>query len=163
MIPSKQSSGLDLMKPREIQSFEAAIAEILESVGHAYAAEEMGLSESMLRKWSDPDEPKLPNLSQALRLDSLYRSLFPGAPENAPLAQRWLFALRAENLPARDAGAPAIEVLGVTSTVGRIAEALREALADGSLNATEREMLRTAIKDARTSIDDLAAAIDRAS
>jgi|GEM_PF-1337922 len=159
---SKQLKGLDMPKHRQLFSFEAALMELLEAVGHEVAAGELGRSASLLRKWADPDRTQRPSLEQGLALDSLYIEVQKVPAERAPLAAQWLRCLRVKSTGQSDAKALPDEMLGVAAGVGALATTVREAIADGRLDAGEREALRLAIRDLRRNLDDVAAAIDHA-
>ena len=60
------------MKLRNPRDFAAAITQIRSALGEAACAEIVGRSASLIRKWSDPDHPALPNIAQALLLDSAF-------------------------------------------------------------------------------------------
>lgn len=60
------------MKIRPARSFEKAIQFIIARLGEERAAEAVGRSTSLMRKWSDQDNDALPSLKQALALDRAF-------------------------------------------------------------------------------------------
>lgn len=72
------------MKPRSPKTFAAAVTRIKAVLGESTCAEIVDRSESLIRKWADPDHESQPSLSQAVALDSAYVSSGRGDP---PLLQ----------------------------------------------------------------------------
>ena len=69
------------MKLRRPGTLSAAITEIKFKLTEATCAGIVERSESLVRKWADPDDPALPNLRQSLLLDVEYvRAGFGEAP-----------------------------------------------------------------------------------
>lgn len=60
------------MKTRSARSFESAITSIIEAIGAEACADAVGRSPSLIRKWSDPDNPAQPSISQAVMLDTAF-------------------------------------------------------------------------------------------
>lgn len=60
------------MKPRHAKNFARAVSIIRSELSENECAEAVGRSNSLIRKWADPDNPAVPNLEQALTLDLLY-------------------------------------------------------------------------------------------
>lgn len=70
------------MKHRQSRSFEKAVMRIINAIGEQRAAEAVSRSTSLIRKWSDPDNPALPSIAQAFELD---REFVLSQKEPAPL------------------------------------------------------------------------------
>ena len=60
------------MKLRNPKEFSAAITRVRAALGEEGCARAVGRSDSLVRKWADPDHPAVPNLDQALSLDAAY-------------------------------------------------------------------------------------------
>jgi hypothetical protein len=60
------------VKPRYAKNFARAVSLIRSEISEDACAEAVGRSNSLVRKWADPDNPAVPNLEQALALDLLY-------------------------------------------------------------------------------------------
>ncbi len=60
------------MKPRYAKNFARAVSIIRSEISEDDCAAAVGRSNSLIRKWADPDNPAVPNLEQALALDLLY-------------------------------------------------------------------------------------------
>jgi hypothetical protein len=60
------------MKMRPARSFERAITQIISALGEETAANTVGRSASLVRKWSDPDNSAMPSIEQALALDRAF-------------------------------------------------------------------------------------------
>ncbi len=60
------------MKIRPAWSFEGAVQVIIAELGEDAAADAVDRSQSLIRKWSDPDHPSLPALDLALALDAAF-------------------------------------------------------------------------------------------
>lgn len=60
------------MKVRPARSFERAVQQIIAAIGEKTAADAVGRSVSLVRKWSDPDNSALPSIKQAFALDEAF-------------------------------------------------------------------------------------------
>ena len=60
------------MKHRRSRSFEKAVLPIINAIGEQRAAAAVSRSTSLIRKWSDPDNPALPSITQAFDLDRAF-------------------------------------------------------------------------------------------
>lgn len=77
------------MKMRPARSFERAITQIIHALGEDVAAQAVGRSTSLIRKWSDPDNAALPSIGQALELDKAFvRTMKEPAPLHAVYLHR---------------------------------------------------------------------------
>jgi len=63
---------LTIVKPRSAKNFARAVSLIRADLSEDECAQAVGRSNSLVRKWADPDNPAVPNLEQALALDLLY-------------------------------------------------------------------------------------------
>jgi len=161
MVLSKQFMSLDLKAPRPADSFEAALTDALDHIGPALAAERLGCSESLLRKWTDPARAQRPSLEQGFRIDALYTAAAGASVDAAPIASLWRRRLLAVNRPSRDLAAPGDELMDVVYRIGLLSHALRASLSDGWLSPNEKEALRIHVREARRELDELSQAIER--
>ncbi|MDA8708138.1 hypothetical protein N9M10_02070 [Hellea sp.] len=60
------------MKVRPARSYERAVQQIIDAIGEQAAAEAVGRSVSLVRKWSDPDNVAMPSIKQAFALDEAF-------------------------------------------------------------------------------------------
>lgn len=68
------------MKRRDPGTFKSALTRIVSELGAKHAAQAVGRSQSLVRKWADPDEASLPNVAQAAQLDRAFVSAGLGEP-----------------------------------------------------------------------------------
>tara|TARA_R110000737_G_scaffold10365_1_gene26029 strand:+ start:187 stop:666 length:480 start_codon:yes stop_codon:yes gene_type:complete len=114
------------MKLRNPKEFAAAVTRIRSALGEEGCARAVGRSDSLVRKWADPDHPAIPNLDQALSLDAAYVAAGHG---DAPI-----FELYQDQLEDRINGAGVLAgeivpaALMVQSIVGDLSEIIRECL-----------------------------------
>ena len=73
------------MKRRVPGRFSAAISRIRDGLGEDHCAKVVGRGPSLIRKWSDPDQPTLPNLRQALTLDVAFVTAGLGEDGEPPI------------------------------------------------------------------------------
>ncbi len=114
------------MKPRRPKSFAAAVTKIMAALSDGRCAEIVGRSDSLIRKWADPDHPSLPTLGQAIALDLVYVREGHG---DAPILRVYEDILT-DVLKEQDADEADIlmSALSVQSAVGNLSEAIRAAL-----------------------------------
>lgn len=114
------------MKPRTPKSIAGALTKIMTALSDARCAEIVGRSDSLIRKWADPDHPSQPTLAQALALDLMYVEQGHGDPPILEIYQDLL----ADALSHRDDREADIlmTALSVQSAVGSLSEAIRAAL-----------------------------------
>ena len=132
------------MKPRTPKSIAGALTRIMAVLGDARCAEIVGRSDSLIRKWADPDHSSQPNLAQALALDLVFVKEGRGDP---PILEIYKDLLE-DALNERDDREADIlmTALSVQSAVGSLSEAIRAALdPDGpggvSITASERQSI----------------------
>lgn len=68
------------MKFRNPKEFSTAVTRIRTALGEDTCALSVGRSESLIRKWADPDHPSLPGVEQALQLDASFVAAGHGDP-----------------------------------------------------------------------------------
>lgn len=136
---------MTVVKPRHPVSFPGAVTRIMGALGLG-AAQAIGKSDSLIRKFADPDHDALPNLDQALALDAAF-VLATG--DEAPILRVYLQLL--EDLTrgaAHAAQPPHARLMRVMAEAGEIAGDLHTALADGRVTPNERAKLQKDIADA---------------
>ena len=115
--------GMKLRNPKE---FAAAVTRIRAALGEEGCAQAVGRSDSLVRKWADPDHPAIPNLDQALSLDAAYVSAGHG---DAPILGLYQDLLENQ---ISDAEASAGEIvpaaLMVQAIVGDLSEVIRDCI-----------------------------------
>lgn len=114
------------MKPRTPKSFAAAITKIMTSLSDDQCAQIVGRSDSLIRKWADPDHASLPTLHQALALDIVYARQGNG---DTPILDVYR-ELIDDALEEREEERVDLlfSALGVQGVVGDLSEAIRTAL-----------------------------------
>ena len=114
------------MKPRTPKSFAAALTKIMAALTDERCAEIVGRSDSLIRKWADPDHASLPTLHQAIALDILYAREGHGDPPIFEIYEDLINdAVDERNDVSVDILLSALSVQGV---VGDLSEAIRAAL-----------------------------------
>jgi len=158
------------MKIRPARSFERAVTQIIHALGEEEAAKAVKRSTSLIRKWSDPDNPALPSIQQALDLDKAFVRTMK---EPAPLHAVYLHRL---DKAFEDIG-PETETLvmalfNLHASIGLITRTLVELLESNgygkvnlstriSLSPISREILLTEIEKASEELDDLEKSVRR--
>jgi hypothetical protein len=114
------------MKPRTPKSFAAALTKIMTALTDARCAEIVGRSDSLIRKWADPDHASMPTLHQALALDIVYAREGHGDPVILEVYEDLIndAVEERDDIPV-DILLSALSVQGV---VGDLSEAIRAAL-----------------------------------
>tara|TARA_R110002167_G_scaffold35239_5_gene112593 strand:- start:351 stop:818 length:468 start_codon:yes stop_codon:yes gene_type:complete len=111
------------MKLRNPREFAAALTEIRSALGEAACAQAVGRSTSLIRKWSDPDHPALPNIAQALQLDSAFVAAGKGEPPLWKLYEKLLEeGLNTDHLDGDDIVPSALMLHAI---VGELSEVIR--------------------------------------
>lgn len=155
------------MKPRPLGRFSSAISQIASVLGYPECARIVGRSESLVRKWADPDVDTLPNLRQCLALDAAYVA---GGHGNAPLAGLYLQRLRQSvDKDPRTPPDVVMQTLMIQALTGQLSAAVAIAIDPAgpggrAITARERdEILRLANEireDAETLFDGMSALLD---
>ncbi|MEG3166636.1 hypothetical protein U1737_00325 [Sphingomonas sp. LB3N6] len=84
-----------MTKIRVPHSWADAVTRILDRVDDVAAAAAVGKCERLVRAWSDPDDPRLPSLDQALALSAAYTI---AGGEDAPFLEAFAFQLNAKTV-----------------------------------------------------------------
>jgi hypothetical protein len=114
------------MKPRTPKSFAAALTKIMAALSDERCAEIVDRSDSLIRKWADPDHASLPTLHQALALDIIYAREGHGDPPIFEIYEELIGdAVEEREDVAVDILLSALSVQGV---VGDLSEAIKGAL-----------------------------------
>lgn len=128
-----------MTKIREPRSFEAAITRVIGQIGDEAAAAAVKRSAAHVRRWSDPDDANLPNIDQALALDSAFVEAGAGDP---PLLSAYLAMLkeRVGDVPTDEMLSTA--TLRLNGAAGAFAEKISQITrpdSDGGETITPRE------------------------
>jgi hypothetical protein len=130
------------MKPRTPKSIAGALTKVMTALSDVRCAEIVGRSDSLIRKWADPDHPSQPTLAQALALDMVYVKEGHGEPPILEIYQELL----ADALSERDDREADILItaLSIQSAVGSLSEAIKAAVDPNgpgglSITASERQ------------------------
>jgi hypothetical protein len=136
---------MTVVKPRHPVSWPGAVTRIMGALGLA-AAQAIGKSDSLIRKFADPDHDAVPNLDQAVALDAAFMA---ATGDEAPILRVYLLRLEAATAGVPHAAqAPHKRLIRVMAESGEIAADLHRALADGKLTPAERATLQKDIADA---------------
>jgi len=121
------------MKLRNPKEFSAAVTRIRAALGEDGCARAVGRSDSLVRKWADPDHPAMPNLDQALGLDAAYVAAGHGDAPILGLYQDLIDARINGTEASIDHIVPA--ALMVQAIVGDLSEIVRDCIAkdDGAI------------------------------
>lgn len=151
-------TGTNPVKPRHPYSWAGAITRIRGHLGLA-ASEAVGLSESILAKWGDPDRRESPSIGDALALDRAY--VLAGGPGDAPLLAVYLKLLQeATGGAVHKALAPEARMLAVVAEIGELSADLHRSLGDGQLAEHERLRLLKDVADACEKLSAMAKDLD---
>ena len=146
------------MKLRVAGTLSAAISEIKNRLSEQECAKIVDRSESLIRKWADPDDPALPNLRQSLLLDAAY--IHGGFGE--PPIQAW-YVDRLDKIVSddpNDAEDIIVSTLRAQASLGQIAAAVNQ-FTDGSsehgkdLSSNERAVLLNMVQELSLNLDRL--------
>lgn len=151
------------MKLRTPGTLSAAINKIKAQLSEQLCAKIVERSESLIRKWADPDDPALPNLRQSLLLDAAFVKQGFGEP---PIQSWYLDRLNGiiydEPKQAVDL---VLSTLKAQSAIGQISSMVAQFTVDGSrrqetLSANERAVLLGMIEDLSDELDELEASLE---
>ncbi len=117
------------MKLRNPKEFAAAMTKIRIALEEGECARVVGRSESLIRKWCDPDHPSAPNIHQALQLDSAYVSGGYGPPPLLRLYEELLDDIVNGKPVSREYIVPS--ALMIQAIVGELSETIRETILSG--------------------------------
>lgn len=146
------------MKLRMPGTLSAALNEIKGKLTERRCAEIVERSESLIRKWADPDDPALPNLRQSLLLDAAYMRAGFGEP---PI-QSWYMDRLDEVISdtPNDTTSIVQSTLHAQSALGNIALAVAQFTEGGSehgeaLSSNERAVLLGMVEKLSLGLDKL--------
>jgi len=137
-------------------SLSAAISEIKSKLTEDRCAELVGRSDSLVRKWADPDDPAMPNLRQSLVLDAA----FVQAGFGEPPIQSW-YTNRLEGIVSNTQKSTSnivASTLHAQAALGNIASAVAQFTEDGSeqgpdLSPNERAALLGMVEELSRNLD----------
>jgi len=114
------------MKSREAGTYEDAVTRIIRILGADVAARAVGRSQSLVRKWADPDDPALPNIEQATALDVAFVSAGCG---EAPILGAYLARIE-HSLSVLGPGQESIIValIDLQSDIGKLTALIADAI-----------------------------------
>ncbi len=145
------------IKPRHPVSVAGACTQILGRLGDA-AAVAVNKSDSLIRKWADPDHDSEPTFSQMLDLDAAYVA---ATGESAPLKRAYVTLLRERTAAvAHQAQAPQSRLLDVMAEIGEISAAAHRAMDDGTMTANEAAPLQRDIGEAIEKLTQMSRDVD---
>ena len=119
------------MKVRHPKEFAAAVTKIKSALSEQTCASIVGRSDSLVRKWADPDHPSQPNLMQGLLLDSAYVRAGHGEAPLLTLYEKLLDDDVTGSSVGREEIVPS--ALMVQAIVGDLSEAIRESIGSGEM------------------------------
>lgn len=144
---------MTLQKERDPLSVHGAIARIIDELGAKRAALAVGVSQTMVYIWSDPNDHRLPNIDQAVRLDAHWCANAngrsgSGEPVILPAMMRLLQELTGTYEPTPEASVQQVmrETMDVTAALGRLSQVVAQATQDGTLTEEERRSISEAAK-----------------
>jgi len=123
------------MKLRTPGRLSAALNEIKTKLTERKCAEIVGRSESLIRKWADPDDRALPNIQHCLLLDTAYvRAGFGEPPIHGWLTLKLDTAVIDD---PKDMPNILVATLNVQARLGEIASLVARFSRDGRINAND--------------------------
>lgn len=130
------------MKRRDPGTFKSALTHIVSRLGAKRAADAVGRSQSLVRKWADPDETSLPNLEQAALLDRAYVEAELGEPPIHNVLENEAFAGAGE----RERDTVTAALLDLQGAIGELARLASDDLdiarrPEGGLSTTDRHAM----------------------
>ena len=125
------------MKLRNPKEFAAAITRIRSALGETACAGAIGRSESLVRKWADPDHPSLPGIEQALVLDAAFVAAGHGEAPLLKLYESLLEDAISENNVGRDELVPS--ALMIQAIVGDLSAEIRDII-NPNIHSTSNTM-----------------------
>lgn len=151
------------MKLRTPGTLSSAINRIKNRLSEKECARILERSESLIRKWVDPDDPSLPNLRQCLMLDAAY---IQGGFGDPPI-QNW-YMQRLEGITSgepKKAEDLVLATLQAQAAIGQLAALVAEFSKRGGyrkehLSPNERAILLNLISDLSSNFDLLEDAIE---
>ncbi len=129
------------MKLRHPKEFATAVTRIRAALGEIDCARAVDRSDSLIRKWADPDHPAIPNLDQALMLDSAYVAAGHG---EAPILGLYEELLENRiNGVETSVGHIVPAALMVQAIVGDLSEIIRDCIAssDGTISLSHNSRI----------------------
>lgn len=152
------------MTPDDPDDLHGALARLFEAVGWARAAEIAGKSESLLRKWADPQaSANHAPLEACLEIELAGLQALRFSPETAPLSGMWRRRLQAATNQEQALKAVMHELHDVTRSAARVTAVVDAAIADNYLSSEEKRAIRRVVDDLRREIDDLVRSLDTSS
>lgn len=146
-----------MTKLRTPGTFADVVHRLAAQVGFRAICDEVEKSESLVRKWADPDCPENPTLDQAVILDGLAMREV-GQPLFAPLILRR--AARLAHGVAVNHSSPDETMWALQATNAALVTAYHEAKADKVLTPHERSVLRGVVEDLRGCCDQIDMALE---
>jgi hypothetical protein len=150
------------MKLRTPGTLSAAINEIKRKLTEEKCAELVERSESLIRKWADPDDPALPNLRQSLLLDVAYMQAGFGEP---PIQSWYMDRLDGIMSDApRDTTSIVLSTLHAQSALGQVALTVaqfteRDSDRGDKLSPNERAVVLGMVENLSAELDKLEGAL----
>jgi hypothetical protein len=136
------------MKIRPARSFERAITQIIRAIGEEAAANAVGRSASLVRKWSDPDNSAMPSIKQALALD---RAFVKMKLEPAPIHAVYLHRLeKAFNGVGAETETMVMALFHLHASIGLMTRTLAEIMEEadsGKIDLSSKIKLTNANKE----------------
>lgn len=138
--------------PRDPLSITGAISRIVEVLSWQVVAQAMNVAKVTVYRWTSDDEPYLPNVEQAVRLDHLWcvhARQHGHAPEPIliPAMQRHLALLSGAPEPEQPLTGDvlAAETIDLATALGRFSAAVQLARQDGKICEADRRAIREAL------------------
>jgi hypothetical protein len=152
-----------MTKLRTPETFEEAIAQIAAGIGTKECAYLVERGDSTIRMWSNPDQDGRPTLHQAIKLDIAHAAKFNG---RAPILEAYVARLREAGF-SREVGDALTESLALPKAIGDLIEAVvrvTDAKSEGGrkISANEASSLLARLRAARRELDDVEAAVRKA-
>ncbi len=145
-----------MTKFREPGTYADAVTKIMGVLTPDGAAEAVGKSVGLIRRWSDPDDPTMPNIEQAEQLDRAYIEA-----TDSPVAPLKRVYMRRVAVPSTSMLDPKKEVVEVAQAATDMCGEAWAALKDGVMTPAERRALKTKIENLLNEGEDALKALEQ--
>lgn len=143
---------MTMLIPRDPLSITGALSRIVETLSWQVVAAAMNVAKITVYRWTSDDEPYLPNIEQAVRLDQLWIAHAPqhgyaAEPLILPAMKRHLALLAGAPDPQPDLTPEALaaETIDLATALGVFSGAVLKARQDGKICEADRRAIREAL------------------
>jgi len=152
------------MTPDDPDDFHGALKRLFGAVGWTRSAEVAGASESLLRKWADPQAARNPpHMETCLLIEEVGIRELRFSVDMAPFSAMWRRRLLKASNREQRLKAVVHELHDVVAATGDLTRLVDQAIADNKLTPEEKRAIRRSAEDLRREIDELVRSLDTSS